>query len=109
METTGEASIRPSRPITPILARNYTIPVFQSQTQTVAPGHLALIMNKVVILVWDNTVICDPEDVEFIKNLKRAGYKVITKGSDEEQGLIIVTDEQATKQADNNYALTIKN
>ena len=95
--------------MTPQFIRDYTIPVFESQTRTVAPGHLALIMNKVVILVWENTVICDPEDVEFVKNLKKAGYKVMTKGSDEERGLIIVDNSQATKQADNNYALTIKN
>ena len=106
---TSQVSVKPSREMTPQLIRNYTIPVFENQTRTVAPGHLALIMNRVVILVWENTVICDPEDVEFVKNLKRAGYKVMTKGSDEERGLIIVDNSQATKQADNNYALTIKN
>ena len=48
---TSQVSIKPSREMTPQLIRNYTVPVFENQTRTVAPGHLALIMNRVVILV----------------------------------------------------------
>lgn len=66
-------------------------------------------MDKVVVIIWDDTVVCDADDVEYIKNIKKAGYKVLVRGTDEEKELIIVTSNKAPKQDDGNYALQLNN
>ena len=85
---------------------NDTIQMNHNRFHSVRTGVLTMLLNRVVVLIDDDTVVTDPEHIEYIQELRKRGYKVVTIGSDEEKGLIYVLQDKVSQNADGSYSLT---
>lgn len=87
--------------------REHLAMVKKDRTTEIKTGVLAMILNKVVVIIEDDTILCDAEDIEYIRTVERMGYKVITKGSEEANNLVYVLKDRVQTEADKNYSLLI--
>lgn len=75
--------------------------------KTVSSGILAATLKREVLLIFEDTVIIDPDEIEYAYFIERLGYKVITVGIEEDEELIHVIEEKITENEDNTYNLTV--
>ena len=87
--------------------REHLAMVKKDRITDIKTGVLAMILNKIVVVIEDDTILCDADDIEYIRTVERMGYKVITKGSEEEKGLIYVMKDRVQEEKDENYSLLI--
>ena len=79
----------------------------EDRIQTISSGILAAILKREVFLIYEDTVIIDESEIEFIRSIERLGYKVVTVGKDDDSELIYVIQQKINQNQDNSYSLTI--
>ena len=79
----------------------------EDRIQTISSGILAAILKREVVLIYEDTVVIDESEIEFIKSIERLGYKVVTVGKDDDKELIYVVKQKMNQNQDNSYSLTI--
>lgn len=79
----------------------------KDRIKTISNGILAAILKRDVMLIYDDTVIIDESEIEYLDSIERLGYKVVTVGEDSNNNLIYVTKKKINKENNNSYSLTI--